>query len=90
MVSESFVWRVWRLTTGQARISKCVVQKKTPSYIWATDPALVHTKLSNEDKFDTNGFGKYSGEPCLERLFFFESQAIAYAAELNKNPKPYS
>jgi hypothetical protein len=89
MTPETFVWRVWRLTTGQARIYKCVVQKKTPSYIWAIDPVLKHTSLSTENKFNASGIGKYSGEPCVERLFFMESQAIAYAAELNKNPKPY-
>lgn len=90
MESESFVWRVWRLTTGQARIKKCVIQKKTPSHIWVTTPELQHIKLSREDMFDANGCGKYSCEPCLERLFFFESQAISYATEINENPKPYS
>ena len=90
MQSESSVWKVWRLTTGQAKIAKCVVQKKTPSYIWAVEPYYADLKLSNRHRFDVNGHSQYSGEPCLERLFFFESQAIAYAAELNKNPKPYS
>ncbi|NJK77363.1 MAG: hypothetical protein HC942_29845 [Microcoleus sp. SU_5_6] len=90
MTSEVFVWRVWRLTTGQAQIQKCVIQKKTPSFVWAIPPALRNTKVSNSDKFDANGLGKYSQEPCVERLFFFESQAIAYAEELGKNPKPYN
>jgi hypothetical protein len=84
-----FAWRFWRLSTGKACIKKCVVQKRTPSYTWAVPNELVNTKLSNENKFDKNGRGKYSQEPCCERLFFTEKGAFHYATKLNQDRTPY-
>lgn len=83
-------YRVWRLTNGQAKIEEVIIAKKTPSYVWTASPGEEQVKLTSENKFNTNGHSKYSREPCLERLFFFKSEAIAYAAELDKNPKPYN
>lgn len=82
-------YRVWRLTNGRARIQKVIIIKKTPSYIWTASPDDQDTGLTSENKFNVQGNSKYSGEPCLEKLFFFNSEATAYAARLDENPKPY-